>query len=789
MTINFQILFESAPDLYLVLDPDLVIIAVNDAYCKATLTQRSDILGKGIFTVFTDNPNDPSAEGVRNLKASLLRILETHQPDPMPIQKYDIKLPDSEGGGYGERFWSPVNTPILDASGSVQYIIHRVEDVTELVHTKQRGVEQSKLTEALRDKSERMEREVAARAKQVAAASAELKQAHEELQTLYKKTLELDELKTQFFANMSHEIRTPLNAILGLSYLVRKNTISPEQIERLDKISIAGTHLLSIINDILDFSKIEAGKMILERKSFSVRGILDQVRSMSGETAEKKGLAILVDYADVPAWLVGDPTRIRQALLNYTSNAIKFTDQGSITIQAKAVETTVNRCVVKFEVTDSGIGISDDNLAQLFKPFQQADASTTRKYGGTGLGLAITQRLAALMGGTVGVSSVVGKGSTFWFTVSLDIGEPEVEIEIGEAALEIKEHFAGQRVLVVEDDPINREVANSLLTEVGLVVELAENGLEAIERAKSQKFSLILMDVQMPIMDGFLATKTLRSISELAKLPILAFTANVFEDYRQRCIAAGMNDLVAKPVDPKVLYGVILKWLSETIPVSSIQKNAESPSIRSLDDLVYEQNLRTCLEDIAGLDAKLGVANLGGKVQRYFELLKGFSQKYLAIVDDWQKLIEQGKVDETLSGIHAFKGSSGSLGLFELYQLSLTLESKVKIRNGAVAGDMDHMAKCLKKLSEQLAAIDIRPSEAPEQDVRHAIQVLRTLGAALQANDFDAVKIFRDGHPLLLASCDHTQLQILESSMAALNFRSALFAVNSLISACGEGAK
>lgn len=789
MSINFQTLFEAAPDLYLVLDPGLVIVTVNDAYCNATLTHRADIVGKGIFSVFADNPDDPSAEGVRNLKASLLQVLETKRPDPMPVQRYDIKLPDSKGGGYGERFWSPVNTPILDASGSVQYIIHRVEDVTELIHSKQHGVEQKKLTEEFRDKSERMEREVAVRARQVAAASAELKQAHEELQVLYKKTLELDELKTQFFANMSHEIRTPLNAILGLSYLVRKHTISPEQIERLDKISIAGTHLLSIINDILDFSKIESGKMLLERKPFSIRGILDQVRSMSGEAAEKKGLSINVDHADAPPWLIGDPTRIRQALLNFTSNAIKFTDKGSISIKAIALEYSGTRCTLKFEVSDTGIGIPGDKVKQLFKPFQQVDASTTRKYGGTGLGLAITQRLARLMGGDVGVISTLGTGSTFWFTVNIDIGEPELEIEASEAARELKEHYAGQRVLVVEDDAVNREVAYSLLTDVGLVVELAEDGLEAIDKIKAAQFSLVLMDVQMPVMDGFLATKTLRSIHDFEKLPILAFTANVFEDYRQRCLSAGMNDLIAKPVEPKVLYGVILKWLSNVTPVITTVKEIGAAPGHTLEDLVLEQNLHTCLEDIPGLDARLGLANFSGKVGRYFDLLKSFADKYGRTIPNWEKFLVQNNFDELQSIVHAFKGSSGSLGLSEMYKSSMSIESKLKVQDLSVSLDIANLAKSLKKLIEHLGAIDVQPTEIPSRNVNAAVLMLKALAEALQHNDFKAVKIFRDGYPLVVASCEPSLIPTLESAMAALDFKSALFITNNLISKCGEGSK
>lgn len=617
---------------------------------------------------------------------------------------------------------------------------------------------------------------------------AQSKEAEVRIGELYKKTLELDELKTQFFANMSHEIRTPLNAILGLSYLVRKNTISPEQTERLDKISVAGTHLLSILNDILDFSKIEAGKMVLEQSNFSVHGVLDQVRSMSGEAASKKKLLLNVDCTGVPTWLIGDQTRVRQALLNYANNAIKFTDHGSINIRALVSEKHDDRVVIRFEVQDTGIGISPDKTSQLFKPFKQVDASTTRKYGGTGLGLAITQRLAELMGGQVGVESTPGKGSCFWFSADFGIGAPQNDVELDAAENLIKEKFAGQRILVVEDDAVNREVAFSLLTEAGLRVDLAEDGLEAVSMAKANKYSLILMDVQMPVMDGFAATRALRDIPSTLSLPILAFTANVFEDYRRRCMAVGMNDLIAKPVDPKTMYATVYKWLSATVTEvltgDGIQKTTES---KSLEDLVLEQNLRTCLEDIAGLDTRIGLANFSGNVQRYLELLRHFVQTKIEEFPRWKVLLEQKKIDELLSIIHAFKGASGSLGLAEVHRLAVALESKLKTADTNVQNEIQKLIEVMQLLEIPLEKIKIQPVKSVNSDLKAALEILNTLEKTLAINDFSSVKIYRDNLAILSATCAAALLKELDSCMTAMDFRKALFVTHEMITQCGGG--
>ncbi|WP_297365347.1 bacteriohemerythrin [Thauera sp.] len=396
-------------------------------------------------------------------------------------------------------------------------------------------------------------------------AEAELQQAHEALKRAKENAENVSEAKSSFLASMSHEIRTPLAAVLGMSHLMQQEDLPPTQRQRLDVIENAGKHLLSIVNGILDLSKIEAGKFTLDEAPLDLREVVGEAMAMLAHQAEDKGLSLRAEF-DLPAGaLLGDATRLRQALVNYLINALKFTAQGGITVRCSASEAGAEAMDLRFVVEDTGPGITPAELRHLFKPFTQGESGAIGEHDGSGLGLAITSRLAELMGGQAGAESEPGRGSRFWFTAHLRKAKADEVEPPSSSPLDIRDALAarhgGRRVLLAEDDKVNREIARVLLSRGGLVPECAADGEEATALAERSAPALILMDMQMPVLDGIAATRKIRAQDWGREVPIIALTANAFAEDRVRCLEAGMDDFLSKPIMPAVLYAKLLYWL------------------------------------------------------------------------------------------------------------------------------------------------------------------------------------------------------------------------------------
>ena len=522
---KLSLAIEQSPASIVITNIDAKIEYVNEAFLLATGYSREEVIGQNPRVLH-------SGETPPGTYVELWDSISHGRP-----WKGEFNNRRKDGSKYVEL---AVIAPLREADGTISHYVAVKEDITE----------KKRLAIELDNHRYHLESLVEQRTAELVAAR--------------KLAEEASRAKSTFLANMSHEIRTPMNGILGMANLLRRGGVTPQQAERLDTIDKSAQHLLSVINDILDISKIEAGKFLLEEGPVVVGSLLADVGSILSERIHAKDIRLMIEAESLPENLVGDSMRLQQALLNYATNAVKFTNAGSVTLRCVKLHENPDTVLVRFEVEDTGIGIPSETLGRLFNTFEQADNSITRKYGGTGLGLAITRRLAEMMGGGAGVKSVPGQGSVFWFSARLKKGNAAPATSAAtdiDAETLLRRRHGGSRILVVDDEPINREIAQMLLEDAGMVVDTADDGGMAVDMARQTAYAAILMDMQMPTLNGLEATRRIREIPDRRNTPIIAMTANAFAEDKARCLGAGMTGFMAKPFDPAVLFATLLQSL------------------------------------------------------------------------------------------------------------------------------------------------------------------------------------------------------------------------------------
>jgi PAS domain S-box-containing protein len=603
----------------------------------------------------------------------------------------------------------------------------------------------------------------------VADRTGELERSEAQLRVARDVAEAASQAKADFLANMSHEIRTPMNAVIGMAHLALKNEMPAKLRDYLEKIQRSGQHLLGIINDILDFSKIEAGKLDIELTDFVLDDVLQNVVGLVGERAAAKGLNLVLDLAPdlVRTPLRGDPLRLGQVLINYANNAVKFTERGEIVLRAYKEADTGENLRVRFEVRDTGIGLTPEQQGRLFQSFQQADTSTTRKYGGTGLGLAICKKLATLMGGDVGVESLPGQGSVFWFTAALGKSNAVVATKPPTVAGPDLSGLAGARVLLVEDNDLNQQVATELLAEVGIVADVAENGEVAVRKVKDRPYDLVLMDIQMPVMDGLAATREIRRLPEFASLPIIAMTANAMAGDRENYLSAGMSDQVVKPIDPPAFYAALGRWVKPKEPVRS--------------------DVPEALLNVRGLDVPAGMSRTLGRWTSYEGLLRKFLAGQADALERFRMHLGRDERADAERVVHTLKSSAGNIGAVGLQEIAARLETALRGTKPVVGLETD-MAAAAQELSRLIAAIAlalpaVEPVVSPAaQGWPETQRVLRQLEALLADDDAQALD-FHARHRDLLRGALGSAATSLDAALAACDLEAALDILRSIESA------
>ena len=571
--------------------------------------------------------------------------------------------------------------------------------------------------------------------------------------------------KSEFLARMSHEIRTPINAVTGFTDLALRAADEPTRLDYLRQIRSASRSLLTIINDVLDMSRVEAGKLALSVQDFQLRPLVAGVRELFVPQAQDKGVELAFTVRDeVPPVLRGDPVRIEQVLVNLVANALKFTERGRVGLTVTLDAATPQEASLRFAVSDTGIGIGVEERHRLFEPFSQGDESITRRFGGTGLGLAICKQLVELMGGQIGVSSVPGQGSTFHFTVRL--GRVAVVPQETQPEPEAVVRFPGSRVLIVEDNALNQRLAKELLRQLGANVTLAANGLEAVEAAARERFDAILMDVQMPEMDGLEATRRIRAQPAGRTVPILAMTAHALAGSREECLAAGMNDFIGKPITVRGVTSVLARYLTGVVaPVAVARTRVLTPLPGSLPGIAVGQ----------------AVNRLGGNEALVHTSLLEFQRDYAGMVADLERALTTGDVKNAARIAHTLKGVASNLSMPELESAAKVAEQELAQRGTLVPASMETLRAALATAIASCASLEPAPAplhppmSRPQLDA--ALAELRQLA---ERNDFSAHALLQRCEGSLRERAGDAAVRALAGALAAYDFAAARGALDDI---------
>ena len=553
-TKDFKLLFESSPGLFLVLDPSpsFTILGASNAYLNATMTTRDAVIGRGIFDVFPDNPADPDATGVANLRASLERVVTRQAKDTMAVQKYDIPRPAAAGGGFEDRYWSPCNMPVFSADGRLAYIIHRVEDVTDYVQLTQASQRQQAQAKHLAARNQEMEAEILHRNRDLSTLNKELRSANQTLADLADQIRQESDRKDEFLAMLSHELRNPLASIHNAAWLLEKGRGCDDEARRAIQIlRRQARHLSSLVDDLLDVSRITRGLVELKRERVDLIAVVNRALETAHPLFDEKRHKVSLSVPQDPVWVNGDPVRLEQVLVNLLNNAAKYTNAGGqISVSLKRRDASA-----EVHVRDNGIGLGPELLSRIFDLFQQDERGLARSEGGLGIGLTVVERLVEMHGGWVSViSEGDDKGSEF--IVDLPLAPEQEPGPVPEPA-EPPDTAGSRRVLVVDDDRDAAESLSMLLELSGHEVSVAYDGTSALANLKEIAPDVILLDIGLPGMSGYELAKQLRRDLSGRKVRIAAVSGYGQESDRERAYAAGFDEHFVKPVDIAVLEAFV----------------------------------------------------------------------------------------------------------------------------------------------------------------------------------------------------------------------------------------